>query len=180
MSATVNPTRSTRLIEAIPLTRAGFSVYGDVIETEGARHFSINGGRATRFDDLAGVDTAESGGLPAISIFRSAPVKFPVELHVMERHPWASQAIIPMDGAVCLVAVAPAGNFNLAQVRVFLAGSSQGVNYRRGVWHHPLIALYRTGDFLVVDRKGQGDNCDVVELSPVIRIAAMLPKDSTC
>jgi ureidoglycolate lyase len=167
-----------QIIEASPLTRAGFYEYGDVVETEGSTHFPINGGRATRFDDLACVDTAESGGLPAISIFRTAPVHFPVELHVMERHPWASQAIIPMNGAAYLVVVAPAGSFDPAQVRAFLAGSSQGVNYRRGVWHHPLIALYRTGDFLVVDRKGEGENCDVVDLKPVIRIAVMPPNGS--
>jgi len=49
-------------IVAAPLTRAGFSPYGEVIETAGTSHFPINGGRATRFDDLAGVDTGEAGG----------------------------------------------------------------------------------------------------------------------
>ena len=160
------------------LTRAGFAEYGDVIETDGARHFAINAGRATRFDDLASVDTAEASGLPAISIFRSVPVPHPVVLSVMERHPWASQAIIPMNGAACLIVVAPAGPFDATRIRAFLASSGQGVNYRRGVWHHPLLALHQTGDFLVVDRKGEGENCDVVDLDPTMRITVMLPDEA--
>jgi ureidoglycolate lyase len=171
----VSTTGSARTIEATPLTRAGFADYGDVIETEGASHFAINAGRATRFDDLASVDTAEAGGLPAISIFRTVPVPHPVVLTVMERHPWASQAIIPMNGAACLVVVAPAGAFDATRIRAFLAGPRQGVNYRRGVWHHPLLALHQTGDFLVVDRKGAGENCDVVDLDSTMRITVTLP-----
>jgi ureidoglycolate lyase len=162
-----------------PLTRAGFSPYGDVIDVDGARHFAINSGRATRFDDMAGVDTLEFGGAPAISIFRSAPIPLPVELHVMERHPLASQAIVPIDGVACLVVVAPAGDLDPALIRIFLASGKQGVNYRRGIWHHPLISLHRTGDFLVVDRKGPGENCDVIDLNPTLRVAAFLSQEST-
>lgn len=171
----MSTTGSRQIIEALSLTRAAFSEYGDVIETDGARHFAINGGRATRFDDLATVDTAEAGGLPSISIFRSVPVPHPVVLSVMERHPWASQAIIPMNGAACLIVVAPPGPFDASRIRAFLAGPGQGVNYRRGVWHHPLLALHRIGDFLVVDRKGAGENCEVVDLDPTMQITVTLP-----
>lgn len=165
----------TRLIELSPLTRADFAIFGDVIEAEGADHFAINSGRATRFADLADIDALEAGGTPAISIFRSAPISLPIELGVMERHPLASQAIVPLDGVHCVVAVAPAGNFDPALIRVFRASGIQGVNYRRGVWHHPLLCLYRTGNFLVVDRKGPRDNCDVIHLDPPIRIAPFVP-----
>jgi ureidoglycolate lyase len=34
------------------------------------------------------------------------------------------------------------------------------VNYAKGVWHHPLIALDVRSDFIVVDRGGDGHNCD--------------------
>ena len=173
----MNLMRTAKILEATPLTRDSFALFGDVIETDGSRHFAINGGRATRFDDLAIVDTAEAGGLPAVSIFRSAADQFPVELRVMERHPWASQAIVPLNGAAYMVAVAPPGALDPAKIQVFLAGSMQGVNYRRGVWHHPLLALYRSGDFLVVDRKGAGDNCDVVDLDPALPIVVVAPQE---
>jgi ureidoglycolate lyase len=36
------------------------------------------------------------------------------------------------------------------------------VNYAPGTWHHPLLALGRISDFLVIDRSGPADigNCD--------------------
>ncbi len=40
----------------------------------------------------------------------------------------------------------------------------QGVNYRRGVWHHSLIALNAPARFIVIDRGGPGDNCDVLPI----------------
>jgi ureidoglycolate lyase len=43
---------------------------------------------------------------------------------------------------------------------VFLARGDQGVNYRRNVWHHPLMALGQASDFLVVDRDGPGNNLE--------------------
>jgi ureidoglycolate lyase len=48
-------------------------------------------------------------------------------------------------------------------LRAFVTDGRQGVNYARGVWHHPVIALGRETDFVVVDRGGPGDN--LVEVS---------------
>ncbi len=45
-------------------------------------------------------------------------------------------------------------------IRVFLASGEQGVNYRRGVWHHPLLSLETSSDFLVIDRGGPSDNLE--------------------
>ena len=46
------------------------------------------------------------------------------------------------------------------QRNAFVAGPGQGVNYRPGVWHMPLIAFGTGQRFLVIDRGGPGDNCD--------------------
>ena len=43
-------------------------------------------------------------------------------------------------------------------------GSDQGINYRRGVWHHPMIALDDVCEFLEVHRAGPEANCDEVTL----------------
>ena len=43
----------SRIIVAEPLTRDGFAEFGDVIDTGGANHYPINGGRTERFHDLA-------------------------------------------------------------------------------------------------------------------------------
>lgn len=42
----------------------------------------------------------------------------------------------------------------------FIARGDQGVNYAAGTWHHPLLAMNAVSDFLVVDRGGEGHNCD--------------------
>jgi ureidoglycolate lyase len=44
-------------------------------------------------------------------------------------------------------------------VRAFITNGRQGINYQRGTWHHPLIALGAQSEFLIVDRAGQA-NCD--------------------
>ncbi|WP_174990570.1 ureidoglycolate lyase, partial [Pandoraea captiosa] len=31
-------------------------------------------------------------------------------------------------------------------------------------WHHPLLALHEVSDFIVVDRGGDGHNCDELDL----------------
>ena len=61
--------------------------------------------------------------------------------------------------------VAEKGEFRAENLRVFLASADQGVNYRAGTWHHFSLALNSQSDFLVVDRKGKGDNCVEHELT---------------
>lgn len=152
------------------LTREAFAPFGDVIELDGARHFPINGGTAERYHDLATVDVTEALGRPLISVFRAQPCNLPLELTSMERHPLGSQAFIPLSDVKHLVIVAPAGEFDPARLRVFAAKGFQGVNYARGVWHHPLIVLERAGDFIVVDRGGSQPNCDEVSLPEPYRV----------
>ena len=143
-----------------PLSQENFARFGDVIETEGRTSLPINQGLCQRFDDLSRIEVADGAGAPAISIFRSAPVALPLDLKLLERHPLASQAFIPLTARPFLVVVAlePAPE----AVRAFLTNGRQGVNYYAGTWHHPLLVLDRTSDFVVIDRVGPGDNLDLV------------------
>ena len=151
------------------LTAAAFREFGEVIEAGGdAQQFVINEGFAVRHHDLARVDVSAGGGRVGLSIFRARPRTLPMQLSVMERHPLGSQAFVAMSELPFLVVVAPAAEaLQLDRIRCFLAGSGQGVNYAPGTWHHPLIALERESDFLVVDRCGAQasgsnlDECDV-------------------
>jgi ureidoglycolate lyase len=154
-----------------PLTRAAFEPFGDVIELDGAHHFPINGGTTERFHDLARVDIgADAGGRPLINVFRGQPRAQPIEISMMERHPLGSQAFLPIGVVSYLVVVAPAGSFDASAMRVFSTRGWQGVNYARGVWHHPLIVLDSVADFIVVDRGGSGDNCEETYLSEKFRL----------
>jgi len=154
-----------------PLTPEAFAPFGRVIEASDAvERISINQGHAVRYDRLAALDVGDGGGSGAISLFRAKPLAEPV-LRMFERHPLGSQSFVPLGGRDYLVAVAPAGDFDPAAIRVFRAGGGQGVHYAKGVWHHFLLVLAES-DFLVVDRVGPGDNCDEVALDAgdVIRV----------
>ena len=157
-----------------PLTREAFAPFGDVIEASDAvRHFTINAGNTERYHDLAQIEAGPDGKV-IVSIFRGQPRTLPFSVEMMERHPLASQAFIPMSGKPYLVVVAPAGAAPKAEdLRVFLARGDQGVNYATGVWHHPLLALETVCDFLVVDRSGSTPNCDEVILDPGAVIPAL-------
>ena len=143
-----------------PLTRAAFQPFGEVIEAGSAAvQFEINNGSTTRFHDLARVDVAAEGGHVLVNIFRARPLPMPLIVAMVEKHPLGSQAFMPLEVAPFLVVVAPPGDAVApADLRAFLAGAGQGVNYAPGVWHHPVIALGRESDFLVIDRGGPGDN----------------------
>ncbi|HEY5711419.1 MAG TPA: ureidoglycolate lyase [Allosphingosinicella sp.] len=149
-----------------PLTAEAFAAFGSVIEaSDDAVKLDINQGHAIRYDRLAEIDVADEGGIGVISLFRARPLAELV-LKTFERHPLGSQSFVPLGGGPYLVAVTPAGEFDVDQVRLFHAEPHQGVHYRKGVWHHFLLALDATSDFLVVDRAGPGDNCDEVALAP--------------
>ncbi|MFC0400519.1 ureidoglycolate lyase [Paraburkholderia rhizosphaerae] len=142
------------------LTREAFAPFGDVIELDGARHYPINGGTTERFHDLARVDISDAGGRPLINVFRGQPRAWPIEISMMERHPLGSQAFLPLADVRYAIVVAPVGALDPSRLRAFVSNGWQGVNYAKGVWHHPLLALDRVSDFIVVDRGGEGSNCD--------------------
>ena len=143
-----------------PLTPAAFAPFGEVIAPEAARTaYGINDGTSQRFHALGHVEA--DGGQAVISIFRAQPRALPFEVRMLERHPLGSQAFVPLSDAPYLVVVAEDPS---APPRAFLA-RRQGVNFRRGTWHHPLLALEGTSDFLVVDREGADANCDEVALA---------------
>lgn len=148
-----------------PLRREAFAPFGDVIQVDdAAQHFTINDGNTERYHDLAAIDPG-ADGRAIVSIFRGLPRTLPFTLTMMERHPKASQAFIPLSGQPYLVVVAPPGATPLAtDLQAFRCEAHQGINYARGVWHHPLLALGTVSDFLIIDRAGPGDNCDIVTL----------------
>lgn len=147
-----------------PLTAEAFKPFGDVIEaSESAQHFSINQGFAQRFHRLAHVDVTQGGGEPALSIFKARARPQPVQLSVLEKHPHGSQAFVPMSGHTYLVVVALGGDTpDMSTLKCFSASGQQGVNYAKGTWHHPLLAL-QDDDFAVVDRSGPKGEVNCVE-----------------
>ena len=154
-----------------PLTREAFAPFGEVLEPAGAQTvYEINAGTAQRFHALARVDIAGEDGQAVISLFRAQPRTLPFVVEALERHPLGSQAFMPLGDAPYLVVVAPDP---ASPPRAFLARSGQGVSFRRGTWHHALLALERESDFLVVDRAGTAPNCDEVGLAQTWTITSI-------
>lgn len=145
------------------LTKQGFAEFGDVIEVENSEYFMINNGSTRRYHKLANADVEEQNGHAIISIFQAMPLEYPLTIKMLERHPLGSQAFIPLLSQPYLIVVAPKGDDpQLNQCRAFYSNGRQGVNYHKGVWHHPVLALTEQDQFLIVDRAGEGHNCDEV------------------
>jgi ureidoglycolate lyase len=141
-----------------PLTRAAFAPFGEVIEAGAGERRVINAGYAVRWHDLARVDVTAEAGAPVVSIFEALPRGSPIAITMMERHPLASQAFVPMEDRDWFIVVATAdAPLAPAALRAFRASGRQGVNYGRNVWHHPLLVA-APQRFVVVDRDGPGDN----------------------
>jgi ureidoglycolate lyase len=143
-----------------PLTKFAFAPFGDVIEADPGSMRLINGDTTERFHALAAAEAMGDGARIIINLFRGQPRAFPYEISMMERHPFGSQSFSPVSGRPFLVVVSPDEGGKPGKPQVFLARGDQGVNYRRDVWHHPLMSLEAPSDFLVVDRDGPGENLE--------------------
>lgn len=160
-----------KMLTIEPLTRAAFEPFGDVIELEGAKQIPINLGTTIRFHDLARIDVEEQGGQAIVNLFRGQPRALPFEISMLERHPLGSQAFLPLNDKPYLVVVAPAGELDPKAIRGFVTRGWQGVNYARGVWHHPLLSLDQVSDFIVVDRSGPGNNLNELSLEESVWVS---------
>lgn len=147
-------------IYAKPLTREAFEPFGDVIDTNGAASFLINQGKCRRFHDLARVEATGDNARVLISIFRGMPYPTPHRLDMVERHPFGSQAFVPLCPIPFLVIVCPDEDGRPGKPQAFITEAGQGVNYARNTWHGVLTPIVREQDFLVVDRGGDGNNLE--------------------
>lgn len=148
-------------LEARPLTPEAFAPFGEVVDTRVSDYFHINAGRTRRYHDLARVETLGEEARALISIFVSQPISVPLDLSFLERHPQGSQAFVPMHEERFIIVVAPPGEqIDPESVQAFVTDGRQGVNYRAGTWHAIQSVLECEGEFLVVDRGGEGNNCD--------------------
>ena len=145
-------------IKPIKITKKNFSKFGELIDTKKRKPITINNGYAKRFHDLGKINTSSKKGSPIISIFSAKKRNFPMKIDMMEKHPLGSQAFIPMKETTFLAFVAPQNNKpEIEKIESFIISPGIGINYKPGIWHFPLISTENM-NFLVVDRKGNGEN----------------------
>ena len=147
-----------KTIKPIKITRSNFALFGDLISHEDIKPIDINEGYAKRFDNLANLNTTNNNGKTIVSIFSALKRTFPMRIDMMEKHPLGSQAFIPMKETTFLSFVAPPGERpEINKIQSFVIPPKTGINYKAGIWHFPLISTEDT-NFLVIDRKGSGNN----------------------
>ena len=152
------------VIKPKPINKENFKKFGDMITTDDIKPLEINNGYAKRYDGIANLDAKKDDGESIISIFSALKRSFPMKIDMMEKHPLGSQAFIPMKQTTFLVLVAPEDiKPNLNKIEAFIVPPEIGVNYNPGTWHFPLIAT-EDMNFLVVDRKGSGNNLVIEHL----------------
>lgn len=146
------------VIKSKKITKENFAKFGDVISTQNIKSTDINNGYAKRFDNLADINTSNNNGTTSMSIFSALKRSFPMKIDMMEKHPLGSQAFIPMKETNFISFVSPPGDKpDISKIESFVVSPGIGINYKPNIWHFPLISTENM-NFLVVDRKGAGEN----------------------
>lgn len=161
-------------IKAEPLSPESFSPFGDVISAGLKGGSAANQGTAVRFDWCADLVNRRSGARPNLAVFRSTPLNPPVAIKLLERHPENTQAFIPMLVSRFLIVAAANlanGDPDIKSLRAFLCLPGQGINYKAGVWHHPIIALDQPAEFAMLAwEDGSARDCEEHYLGSPLQI----------
>lgn len=154
-------------VSLTPLTAEAFAPFGDLLSFDPSRARRVNDGTAWR-SDLLGLDDRAPDASPSLAIYRVDPQLLPFAVRLFERHPQSPQCFATLTAKRFVVVVAPTGLDglpDLAQTRAFVGTQGQGIRYRRGQWHAPMIALDAGGDMLMVAWES-GTSGDCVEHRP--------------
>jgi len=145
------------------LTAESFQLFGEVVSIKNKESIVINDGFASKFPDVVKLDTKEEGGETSVHIFVAKKRQFPLQITMLENHPFFSQTFIPKNNTPFIVVVAPPSEEPVIEnIKAFITNGDQGISYSRGVWHFPLISMNDNSEFIVLDRKNNID-VDTIE-----------------
>ena len=145
------------------LTAENFQLFGEVVSVDNKESITINDGFASKYPDVVDLDNKEDGGETSVHIFVAKKRNFPLQITMLENHPFFSQTFIPKNNTPFIVVVAPPSQDPVIEnVKAFITNGDQGISYSRGVWHFPLISINDDSQFIVLDRKNNVD-IDTIE-----------------
>ena len=154
------------IIAPQPPNAAAFAPFGTFVEAA-----AMAGERQFYSDWVAPIP----GFTPQFYVNHVAPSALPLALTLVERHPHAAQAFVPLDVERYLVTVLPArdtdGAPDPAGAVSFVVPGTMGIIYRRNAWHAGMTVLGRTGRFAVLMWRGADDDEVFAEI-PTLTIAA--------
>lgn len=169
---------ASRSVTIEPLTEAAFGPFGFVVSAGLVAGASANQGTAIRFDRCAELVSTRSSAAPNLAVFRSTRKSLPFVVTLLEQHPCSTQTFLPMVCVRFLIVVAPTssgGGPDVDGLRAFVCGPGQGVSYRVGVWHHPIIALDGDADFAMLAWE-DGSSLDCVEHPLEVPVTIVAPR----
>lgn len=163
-----------RIVIAEPLRPEGFAPFGEVLGMSHGAGRDVNLGTAVRFDHAARLENARPGAKPNLAVFQAAAQSLPFALTLLERHPFSTQAFLPLRAARWLICAAPSlpdGMPDVAGLRAFIARGDQGVNMHRAVWHHPILALAEDAVLAMLAwEDGSSDDCEQRKLEALLKV----------
>ena len=143
------------------INKKNFSQYGQLISTKDVKSEDINSDTTKSFNDLVNIEILGSNTLCRINIFKAKKRKFPLEINMLENHPFSSQTFIPLQKTTFIVVVAPASQIpNLNLIEGFKVSYDEGINFKPKIWHFPLIAV-NDSNFLTIDKKDSKNNLEI-------------------
>ncbi len=145
------------VLKPIDLASESFKDYGKVISVENTNSIIINDGFAQKHYNLCDMDATEKNGVSTLHIYIAKKREFPLVINMLEKHPYFSQTFMPRGNKPFLVVVALGDKKpDLSTLKVFKTNGNQGVFYKRGIWHFPLISIEDNEQFIVIDRNDLG------------------------
>lgn len=141
-------------IEATPISALAYARYGAIVRAgDHADVRSANHGTAEAWDALAVIENARGAGARCVaSLFRCRPHDgHELAVRWLERHPRSTQMFVPMGAPRYLAIVALGLDApDVSTLAAFVVEGAQAITYAPGTWHHPMVALENTIDFVNV------------------------------
>jgi allantoicase len=196
------PSSAPGLVQKVQgLLEGGLKVLNPVLITEEnwAPYGELIGPAASKPARLTNTYPADqTGARTAIGVFRATPKEGVnrgqlCDVRFLERHIYTSQAFVPLGkdnlsgvgeaplspGGTFLVVVAdngPDDRPDPATLKAFIMESGSGLNYRAGVWHHPVLVLDGPLDLACIETqvstgefgKTYAPDCELIEYEQAI------------
>ena len=143
------------------INNQNFKKFGDLISIKEKNFEEINKNTTNSFFDLANIQIEGEDQRVRLNIFEAKKRIFPLQINMLENHPYSSQVFLPFLNTDFLVLVAPiATKPNLDEIEIFKVSNGDGINFNPKVWHFPLISL-DNAKYITVDKKDAKKNIEI-------------------
>ena len=143
------------------INNQNFKKFGDLITINEKNYEEINKSTTNSFFDLANIQIEGEDHRSRLNIFVAKKRIFPLQINMLENHPYSSQVFLPFLNTTFLVLVAPiAIKPNIDEIEIFKVTDGDGINFNPKVWHFPLISL-DNAKYITVDKKDAKTNIEI-------------------